>query len=74
MCTIRRARIRKLIKYHKNGKNNRGLFLIDIDCLPVMDETKLEDVIKLMQTKGVMLNAFNNNYSVKKIRVIPRKL
>lgn len=58
MCTIRRARIRKLIKQQRKGKNKSGLFTIDLNFIPVIDETKWEDALNLLNTKGVFFHEY----------------
>jgi hypothetical protein len=55
MCTIRRARIKKLIKQQRKGSHKGDLFLIDLTYLPVMDVNKWKEAINLMNQKGVMV-------------------
>lgn len=66
MCTIRRARIKKLIKQQRKGKNKVGLFIIDLNFLPVMDENKWKEALNLLNAKGIMFS--ENIPSVQRIR------
>lgn len=40
MCTIRRAKIKKLIKQQRKSKLKIDLLTINLDCLPVIDPNK----------------------------------
>lgn len=72
MCTIRRARIRKLIKQQRKGKNKGGFLMFDMNFLPVMDENKWEDALKLLNTKGVILSEFKPSTKIRLVK--PRNI
>lgn len=66
MCTIRRSKIKKLIKQQKKGKSIGDIFLIDLDALPIL-QYNLQEMFKLMNQKGVV---FENHFPcVKRIRI-----
>lgn len=60
MCTIRRARIRKLIKYQRKGKQQNNLIILDLNCFPEreFDKSKWEEALKLLNTKGVVFHEY----------------
>lgn len=58
MCTIRRARIKKLIKLQRKGKSNAELIIIDLDAIPVINEINLHEYFDLWCQKGVLLSPF----------------
>lgn len=55
MCTIRRSKIKKLIKQQKKGKSKGDLFLIDIDALPINKQLNWQEMFKLINAKGIVL-------------------
>jgi len=66
MCTIRRSKIKKLIKQQRKGKSKGDLFLIDIDALPVDKLHNWKEMFELINQKGVV---FENHFPcVQKIR------
>lgn len=70
MCTIRRARIKKLIKQQRKGKNKGDLFEIDLDGIPRISWKK---TFELISKTGFILHEFKPH--VKRIRSTrPRNL
>lgn len=55
MCTIRRSKIRKLIKQQKKGKSKGDLFLIDIDALPVNKQLNWQEMVRLINTREIVI-------------------
>jgi hypothetical protein len=71
MCSIRRSKIKKLIKQQRKGF--KPLFFIDLDMIPVMDEDGWEYALKLLNTRGVILHEWKP--AVQRINPLrPRKI
>lgn len=73
MCTIRRARIKKLIKQQRKGKFKAQLFIIDLDAIPVLNESDWHKYFNLWYQKGVLLSPSTSGLE-KIIPAKPRKI
>jgi hypothetical protein len=73
MCTIRRARIKKLIKQQRKGKSKGDLLLINIDALPLMCEGDLKKAFELLNTRGVLIHEWKPAVQIIKT-TRPRKI